>query len=147
MPIDHIAITIVWPLYLNDVIVDGVHMMGNDLPERARKLYLMYIIMRSIGRLTYPIFDFMLVEGFLHTRSFKKYSWRLLLCALISEIPYDLAMSGKIISFDHQNIIWSLLIGLIMLYFIERVEKCGTKKRILLTTLFILIIIWSKKGL
>lgn len=139
MLIDHIATTIVWPLYLNSTVVNGVHMMGDLLPEKAQKIHLIFMIMRSIGRLTYPIFAFMLVEGFLHTRNLKKYSFRLLIFAIISEVPYNLANSRSIIDLGSRNIIWSLLIGLIMLYFIQNAEKYDKKKRILLTMGYILM--------
>lgn len=139
MLIDHIAHTIVYKLYLKAIVVDGVHMMGDSRPEEAMKIYLIYMIMRSIGRLTYPIFAFMLVEGFAHTSNLKKYIFRLLIFALISEIPYDLAISGRIIALGSQNIIWSLLIGLIMLYFIKRAEKYNKKKRVVLITGYIIL--------
>lgn len=139
MLIDHIAHTIVYKLYLEAIVVNGVHMMGDSRPEEAMKIYLIYMIMRTIGRLTYPIFAFMLVEGFTHTSNLKKYMFRLLIFALISEIPYDLAISRRIIALGSQNIIWALLIGLIMLYFIKRTEKYDRKKRILLTTGYIIL--------
>lgn len=139
MLIDHIAHTIVYKLYLEAIVVNGVHMMGDNRPEEAMKIYLIYMIMRTIGRLTYPIFAFMLVEGFIHTSNLKKYMFRLLIFALISEIPYDLAISGRIIELSSQNIIWALLIGLIMLYFIKRAEKYDRKKRKLLVTGFIVL--------
>lgn len=139
MLIDHIAHTIVYKLYLEAIMVNGVYMMGDSRPKEAMKIYLIYMVMRSIGRLTYPIFAFMLVEGFLHTRNLKKYSFRLLIFALISEVPYNLANSRSIIDLGSRNIMWSLLIGLIMLYFIQNTEKYDKKKRILLTIGYILI--------
>ena len=42
-----------------------------------------YIVMRTIGRLAYPLFCFMIVEGVLHTKSFGRYMLRLGTCASI----------------------------------------------------------------
>ncbi|WP_373788294.1 TraX family protein [Jeotgalibaca porci] len=72
MLIDHIATKIIWELYLDAAVVNGVHMMGGNLPPRAKQLHFIYTIMRIIGRLTFPIFAFTLVEGFLHTSNLKQ---------------------------------------------------------------------------
>lgn len=128
MLIDHIATTIIWALYLDATVVNGVHMMGDSLPPRAKQLYFIYTIMRIIGRLTFPIFAFTLVEGFLHTSNLKRYMKRLFIFALISEIPYDIANSHSLISFSRQNVIWTFLIGLIILYFIKKIEEHEKRK-------------------
>lgn len=81
-------------------------------------------ILRYIGRVSFPIFCFLLVEGFLHTRSKWRYLLRILMFAVISEYPFDMAFRGSI-DWYHQNVFWTLFLGLSALILIEKVEKAG----------------------
>lgn len=76
----------------------------------------------GIGRLAFPIFCFLVVEGFFHTRNRKKYALRLLLAALLSEIPYDCMRFGTVWNFDSQNVMWTLLLGFLAIAMIEYVK-------------------------
>ena len=78
-----------------------------------------------VGRLAFPIFAFMAVEGYFHTRSFKRYALRLLAFALLSEIPFDLMYGGTWFYPVHQNVIWTLLLGLLGIRVMERVREKG----------------------
>lgn len=73
------------------------------------------IWLRYIGRLAFPIFVFLLVEGALHTRNIKKYLARLAAFAVVSEIPYDLAFGSRLLRFEAQNIFVTLFIALFCL--------------------------------
>ena len=75
-----------------------------------------------IGRLAFPIFAFMLVEGYFHTRNLKKYALRLLIFALISEIPFNLMYISSPFYLLHQNVILTLLIGLGMIHLNEKAK-------------------------
>ena len=76
-----------------------------------------------IGRLAFPIFAFTLVEGYYHTRNLKKYALRLLLFAVISEIPFNLMLGSSVLYPLRQNVIWTLLIGLGMIHLNELAAK------------------------
>lgn len=81
-----------------------------------------------IGRLTFPIFAFMIVEGYFHTKSLKKYVIRLLIFAVISEIPFNLAIGSRLFYPMHQNVLWSFLISIGLIYLNELVKKIKRNK-------------------
>ena len=72
-------------------------------------------IMQLIGGMAIPVFTFLLVEGFRNTSDYKKYLLLMVLTAVISEIPYDLAVGGKIMDWSSQNAMVTMSICLIML--------------------------------
>lgn len=76
-----------------------------------------------IGRLAFPIYAFMLVEGYFHTGNLKKYVKRLFLFALISEIPFNLVMGSRIFFPIHQNVLWSFLISIGLIHWNEKVKE------------------------
>ncbi len=78
-------------------------------------------VMRAIGRLAFPIFVFLLVEGYRHTSNVKKYILRLFVFALISEVPFDLAFSRCIFDISDQNVFFTLTAGLTAVYLLDRV--------------------------
>ena len=77
------------------------------------------LILRIIGRLSFPIFCFLLTEGFCHTHNRKAYMQRLGVFALVSEIPYDLTFHGRLLELERQNIFFTLLVGVILLHLLE----------------------------
>ncbi|MCH5187481.1 MAG: hypothetical protein J1F63_03705 [Oscillospiraceae bacterium] len=107
MLIDHLGLAII------------ARMMMTGQPQLSS----VYSVMRSIGRLGFPIFCFLLVEGFDKTRSRAKYLFRLGIFALISEVPYDLAFSATVLEFNHQNVYFTLFLGLLSLCAYVSIEK------------------------
>ena len=84
-----------------------------------------------VGRLAFPIFAFLNVEGFFHTRSRKRYALRLLIFALISEIPFNLMYAGRLFYPLHQNVLWTFLIAMGLMVWNERARQAPLWRRIL----------------
>lgn len=85
--------------------------------------------MTCVGRLAFPIFAFLLVEGFFHTRNRKKYALRLFAGAVVSEIPFNLMCSGGIFYPVHQNVLWTFLIAFGLMAINEGVKGAKLWKR------------------
>lgn len=79
--------------------------------------------MTDLGRLAFPIFAFMLTEGYFHTKNLKKYFLRLFIGALISEIPFNYMMGGYFLDPFEQNVMWTFLISLACIHFTEKLRK------------------------
>ena len=81
--------------------------------------------MTCVGRIALPIFAFMIVEGYFHTRSLKKYVGRLALFAVLSEIPFNMVMGSSLFYPIHQNVLWTFLIAVFLIWLNEKAKKKG----------------------
>lgn len=97
--------------------------------------------MTYIGRMAFPIFAFQIAEGFVHTKNFKKYALRLLAFALISELPFNLFYSSRWFNPYHQNVMFTLLLGLMAIKVIDNLKKNHKPKDIALSALWLLLIV------
>ena len=91
-------------------------------PE-GQRWYLAARILRFLGRLSFPIFAFLTVEGFTHTRNVRNYLLRLALFAAISEVPFDLAIKGILWYPEYQNVLVTLVLAVLSMYFMEKSRK------------------------
>lgn len=71
------------------------------------------------GRIAFPIFAFLIAEGYAHTRNLRRYLLRMLVWALLAEVPFDLMYGGTIFYPYHQNVLWSFLLSLLVIALIE----------------------------
>ena len=101
MLIDH-AGYFLWPLY-----------------NHINNAYIYYTVFRLIGRFGFPLFCLFLVEGYFTTRSKLKYLIYLCIFAIISEIPFNLAMNKTIFDLTHQSVMLELLIGYILINMVD----------------------------
>ena len=103
--------------------------------------------MTYIGRMAFPIFAFQIAEGFVHTSNFKKYALRLLGFAVITEIPFNLFYSSRFFNPYHQNVLFTLLLGLLAIKVIDGLKKDRSLKNIALSVLWLgLILLASVVG-
>ncbi len=100
-----------------------------------------YFILRSvIGRWAFPLFAFLIVEGFLHTHDRKKYGWNLFVFALISEIPWNLVHVNRFF-WPAQNVMFTLLLGYLGLCVVEKYRDDLKSMAKYLIPLFLLSIV------
>ena len=147
MLIDHIGAVIVTRLLIQNGLYEA---MVNQETYTAWMgqyggLYGIYMAMRVIGRFAFPIYCFLLVEGFQRTHDVKKYLGRMFLFALLSEVPFDLALSGKAWYPAYQNVFFTLLLGLLTIAGLRLVEQrfAGTEtgKKILRVVFEVVVIL------
>lgn len=135
MLIDHAAITLVYakmaayPEYVT-LVFSGetiAEEVAATIPAEFLSLYSMYRVMRLVGRIAFPIFAFLLFEGFMHTSNHKRYLLRVGLCALLAEIPFNLIVTTaapvyrltgvetSLLYPNYQNTVFTLFLALLML--------------------------------
>lgn len=109
MLIDHVNKALIYP-YLNGGI-----------------LYAISNIFDVIGRIAFPIFIFLMVEGFFHTSNRWKYLRTLLIFAAISEVPFDMFTTCSFFEPNWNNIMFTLALVLITLWIIDSLKEKFSK--------------------
>lgn len=108
MLLDHAAVTFLEPLMMN-----------------GHSLYPLYAALRVIGRLAFPLYIFLMIEGFTHTRSRSSYARNMAIFAVISEVPFDLMVThGEYFIYSNaQNVFLTLLIGFFTIWGIDLIAR------------------------
>ena len=131
MLIDHTAAVLFDRILISRGLLDAVNASDGGASflstGNTAVIYYADMIMRAIGRISFPIFCFLLIEGFMHTHDVKKYALNLGIFALVSEIPFDLAFAGKPFYLDYQNVFFTLFIGLVMMIFLQKIDSKAQK--------------------
>lgn len=126
MLIDHVGASILEPLIAANNAYTVVSPFVTGLQLDYVLLERIDFIFRSIGRIAFPIFCFLLVEGFLHTRNKRTYAIRLGIFALLSELPFDLAFWHNACYPEHQNVFFTLFLAFLCMILCEKFLKKET---------------------
>lgn len=110
MLLDHIGAVLVEPICM------GQYVNTSLTPNQWTTIY---YVLRCIGRIAFPIFAFLIVEGFLHTSNRAKYLRNLCIFAIVSELPFNLAISKQLFTLEYQNVFFTLALGLVALMAME----------------------------
>lgn len=125
MTLDHIGAGIIIP-YLKHVA--NTQYGGDEAALLANPFYsdiyaIIYPFTRMIGRIAFLLFAFLLVEGFLHTKSLFKYMRNMLIFAVLSEIPFDRIFYGEFFYTEYQNVFVTLFVSLGVLALMKRIKE------------------------
>ena len=155
MLIDHIGASILTKqlLYMN-MHPQAFGGVTAEFVEQFNNLYFVMRVTRKIGRLAFPIFCFLLVEGFLRTKNLKKYMLRMALFALLTEVPFDLVFTGTPVYWGYQNVMVTLFIALLTMwgckvvvgYALSFFEKSQKGKAWILPTIILIYAAYTVAG-
>lgn len=119
MLIDHIGAVILLPYLYKE----GINFSLLPWEGASHWLAFLYSSLRLIGRLSFPIFCFLLVEGMNFTKNKNRYLITLFAFALISELPFNYAVTGDFLYFGAQNIFFTLFLSALSIYIVEELKN------------------------
>lgn len=100
------------------------------------------IVMQAVEACAIPIFAFLVVDGFLHTQNAKKLFLYLLSVAVISEVPYNLAMYGELIQTTTRNPAVALVVGFATVYFFRRFSESSFANSLVKLMVCLIAVVW-----
>lgn len=96
-------------------------------------------VLHVLGRIAFPLFCFLIVEGFLHTHDIKRYLRNMLVFAIIAEPIYDFVQTGQLFDLRQQNVMCELLLSLVFLIVLEKIQSLSKWKRYTAETALIVL--------
>ena len=103
--------------------------MGSS--QQAMALATASLVLQALETCAVPLYALMLVEGVQYTSAFSAYFKRILVLAVLCELPYNLAMNGKLLFLGSRNPVFALVMCLVMLYLFSRFPE-GKKSNALI---------------
>lgn len=118
-------------------------MAAMEADPQLLSLLVIAVALQAVEACAGPIFAFLTAEGFGRTSNLKNYMLRVAGVALLSEIPYDLLMGGKVFWWDYQNPVFGVLLSLVLLYFYQRFEENNGKNIAMKVLLLVAAVLWA----
>ena len=122
MFIDHFGAIFLYECIVLALNTNIVHPLLDFTRNHQYFMINLYDTFRMIGRIAFPIYSFLIVQGFVHTRSVSKYCIRLFLFAFLSEFAFDIGFNQVLFETYSNNVFFTLGLGLIGIILLSKIE-------------------------
>ena len=101
------------------------------------------LVLQAIETCAVPLFALLLVEGFQHTSNYMHYLLRVVGVAALTEIPYNLAISGRFLDFGSRNPVFGMVVGLILLFFYQHYAAKTVQNVLIQVFVTVCAVLWT----
>lgn len=127
-------------LAVNEHTLNEIFLMMDNSENAA--LAAVAVVLQFVLAGAVPVFAFLLADGFVYTSSLKNYFLRIAGVAVLSEIPFNLAMSGKWLDLNSRNPVFGMVLALIVLYFFRYYAGTSLKNVLIKVLVVVFAILW-----
>lgn len=110
--------------------------------SQAMSIATVSLVFQLLETCAVPLFAYLLVVGAEHTSDMKKYLMRVAVVAVLSELPYNLAMGGRLVDYPAQNPVYGMLVALVMLMFFRMYGGKKTKAVLIKVVVALAAMLW-----